>query len=192
MPAFTYPHARDTFTAASPIAVAHVVGERGRGALLDQLLVAALRRAVALAEPDAVAVRVGEHLHLDVARPREVALDVALAAPEALQRLGLRGLERARRFGRASWTTRMPRPPPPNAALMATGQPCDSPNATTSSADVRNSVVPGTPATPAASAARRDDTLSPMISIASGGGPTNTTPLSLIARAKSVFSEKNP
>jgi hypothetical protein len=54
------------------------------------------------------------------------------------------------------------------------------------------SVVPGTPATPAASAARRDDTLSPMTSIASGGGPTNTTPLSLIARAKSVFSEKNP
>ena len=33
---------------------------------------------------------------------------------------------------------------------MATGQPCSSPKATTSSADVRNSVVPGTPATPAA------------------------------------------
>ena len=49
----------------------------------------------------------------------------------------------------------MPRPPPPNAALIATGQPFDSPNAITSSADVRNSVVPGTPATPAASAARR-------------------------------------
>ena len=36
--------------------------------------------------------------------------------------------------------------------------------------------MPGTPATPAASAALRDDTLSPMTSIASGGGPMNVTP----------------
>ena len=75
---------------------------------------------------------------------------------------------------------------------MATGHPCSSPKATTSSALVRNSLVPGTPATPAAWAARRLETLSPMTSIASGGGPMNTTPRSVMARAKSVFSEKNP
>jgi hypothetical protein len=75
---------------------------------------------------------------------------------------------------------------------MATGQPCSSPKAITSSAEVRNSVVPGTPATPALSAALRLDTLSPMTSIASGGGPMKVTPRSVMARAKSVFSEKNP
>ena len=75
---------------------------------------------------------------------------------------------------------------------MATGQPCSSPNATTSDASLRNSVVPGTPATPASWAAMRLDTLSPITSMASGGGPMKVTPRSVIARAKSVFSEKNP
>ena len=50
--------------------------DRRRRRLLDELLVAALDRAVALAEVDDVAVPVGEHLHLDVARILEVALDV--------------------------------------------------------------------------------------------------------------------
>ena len=52
--------------------------------------------------------------------------------------------------------------------------------------------MPGTPATPAFSAAMRDDTLSPITSMASGGGPMNVTPCAPMARAKSVFSEKNP
>ncbi len=75
---------------------------------------------------------------------------------------------------------------------MATGQPNSSPKATTSVKSVRNSVVPGTPATPAAWAAIRLETLSPMTSMASGGGPTKATPRSVMARAKSVFSEKKP
>ena len=49
------------------------VDRRGRR-LLDDLLVAPLERAVALAQVDAVAVRVEQQLHLDVARPRQVAL----------------------------------------------------------------------------------------------------------------------
>ena len=53
-------------------------------------------------------------------------------------------------------------------------------------------MVPGTPITPASWAAMRLDTLSPMTSIASGGGPMKVTPRSVMARAKSVFSEKNP
>ena len=49
---------------------AQLLVDRGRRRLLDQLLVAALDRAVALAEVDHVAVRVGQHLDLDVARVR--------------------------------------------------------------------------------------------------------------------------
>ena len=41
-------------------------------------------------------------------------------------------------------------------------------------------------------AASRAEILSPMTSMASGGGPMNCTPISVIARAKSVFSLKNP
>ena len=54
-----------------------------------------LDRAVALAEVDDVAVRVGEHLHLDVARILEVALDVDGGVGEVLLALALRRLERA-------------------------------------------------------------------------------------------------
>ena len=66
---------------------ADLVGEVGRRALLDQLLVAALGRAVPLAQPQGVAVGVGDDLHLDVARPGQVALDVALVPPEVGRRL---------------------------------------------------------------------------------------------------------
>src|SRR6185312_4280074 len=49
--------------------------ERGRGRLFQHLLVAALQRAVTLAEMDDVALTVGEDLHLDVARAIEIALE---------------------------------------------------------------------------------------------------------------------
>jgi hypothetical protein len=52
-----------------------------------------------------------------------------------------------------------------------------------------NSVVPGTIGTLPAMAAFRAEILSPMISIASGGGPIQVTPRSVTARAKSAFSE---
>ena len=74
--------------------LADLGGERRRRALLDELLVAALGRAVALGDPHAVAVGVGDDLHLDVAGPGEVPLDVALVAAEALERLALGRLER--------------------------------------------------------------------------------------------------
>ena len=86
----------------------------------------------------------------------------------------------------------MPRPPPPNAALIATGQPNSSPNFTISAALFTNSVVPGTIGAPPRNAALRDDTLSPISTIAAGGGPMNATPRSVMALAKSAFSEKNP
>ena len=78
-----------------PDPLAQLRVDRRRRRLLDQLLVAALDRAVALAEVDHVPVRVREHLHLDVARILEVALDVDAAVGEVLLALALRRLERA-------------------------------------------------------------------------------------------------
>ena len=60
--------------------VAHARAERrrqgGRRAFLDDLLVPALRRAVALEQVHGAAVRVGEHLDFDMARARDQPLDV--------------------------------------------------------------------------------------------------------------------
>ena len=72
------------------------VGQERRGRLLDQLLEAALQRAVAGARDDDVAVRVGDDLRLDVARLVQVALDEAFAAAE--RRDGLAG-GRVEQFG---------------------------------------------------------------------------------------------
>jgi hypothetical protein len=63
-------------------AVALVVGEVRRGCLLDELLVAALQRAVAGADDDHVAVLVGQDLRLDVAGAVQVPLHEALTAAE--------------------------------------------------------------------------------------------------------------
>ena len=65
-------------------------GEAGRGRLFDHFLVAALHRAVALAQVHHVAVVVGEHLELDVPRLLEKLLHVDLVVAEGRQRLGLR------------------------------------------------------------------------------------------------------
>ena len=78
--------------------LAHARARRGvddrRRRLLDDLLVAALDRALALAEVDDVAVRVGEHLDLDVARLLEVALEKDRVVAERALRGALRGVER--------------------------------------------------------------------------------------------------
>ena len=76
---------------ADPLAQLGV--DRRRGRLLDQLLVAALDRAVALEQVDHVAVGVGEHLHLDVARVGQVALDVDGRVGEELLALARGALE---------------------------------------------------------------------------------------------------
>ena len=104
--------------------VAHLLAqlgrERRRRRLLDQLLVAALDRALALAQVDDVAVAVAEDLELDVARLDQVLLEVDRAVAEGLRRLVARGGELAVDLLGAS-TMRMPRPPPPAAALRITG-----------------------------------------------------------------------
>ena len=69
-------------------------GQERRGRLLDQLLVAALQRAVPGGDHRHVPVAVGETLGLHVPRPVQVALDEALAAPERRHGLADRGLVR--------------------------------------------------------------------------------------------------
>src|SRR6202043_3113860 len=53
---------------------------------------------IAFPEPQRVAVTVSEHLHLNVARPREITLDVAFIASEVSQRFSLGALEGLWRF----------------------------------------------------------------------------------------------
>jgi hypothetical protein len=62
----------------------------GGGRLLDDFLVAALHRAVALAQVDDVAEIIGEHLELNVARPLQKLLHVDLVVAEGGARFGLR------------------------------------------------------------------------------------------------------
>ena len=68
---------------------AQLVRQRRGRTLLDELLVAALHRALALAEREHAALAVAEHLDLDVARADDRPLDVERAVGEA--RLGLGG-----------------------------------------------------------------------------------------------------
>src|SRR6185503_17589127 len=76
------------FDAALPHLLALLVREAGRRRFLDDLLVPALHRAVALAQVHRVAVTVGEDLELDMPRVLEEFLHVHLVAAEGRQRLG--------------------------------------------------------------------------------------------------------
>ena len=71
----------------------------GAGRLLDDLLVAALHGAVALAEVDGGLVLVGQHLDLDVARVLEELLEVDGGVAEGVLRLGARGVHRVHERG---------------------------------------------------------------------------------------------
>ena len=85
---------------------AHRLAQRGRHRrrrrLLDHLLMAALDRAVALAEMDDRALLVAEHLHFDMARSEQRPLDQQAAVAEGVFRLGARRPQSAlQRLGRA-------------------------------------------------------------------------------------------
>ena len=68
----------------------------GRRCLFENLLVASLDGAVALEEVDRPAVLVAEHLHLDVPRRRQVALDEKPVVSEGGGRLALSAFDRCR------------------------------------------------------------------------------------------------
>jgi hypothetical protein len=74
----------------------------GDGASLDQLLMPALNRALALAQMDDVAVVIADDLELDVARVLQVLLDIHIAVAECGFRLALRGLERIGHLARVA------------------------------------------------------------------------------------------
>ena len=69
----------------------------GARRLLDDLLVAALDRAVALEEVDHVAVAIAEHLDLDVARPEDRLLEVDGVVAEGASCASLRARSQALR-----------------------------------------------------------------------------------------------
>ena len=79
--------------ARSPISRAHASREAGAGRLFNQLLVAALHGAVALAQVDAIAMVVAEHLHLNMLGAAKIFLDVEAVVMEGLAHLALRGGE---------------------------------------------------------------------------------------------------
>ncbi len=101
---------------------AELLGHRGARRLLDHLLVAALERALALAERPHAAVLVGEDLELDV-RGRSTNFSRKTSGflkPVSASRVAdwkLDSISSSRR------TMRMPRPPPPPEALRMTGKP---------------------------------------------------------------------
>ena len=90
--------------------------ERGRGAFLPDLLMAALQRTIALAEVNRLAPAVAEHLDFDMARLVQIFFEIDRIVAERRLGLGLGGGDRAaasrRRPARPSCRARR-RPPPP-------------------------------------------------------------------------------
>jgi hypothetical protein len=82
---------RDRCVAHAP---AQVVIERGRRTFLNDLLMAALHRAVALEQVDQVAVMIGENLKLDVPRAFDIALDEQRAVAEGAFRFATGCIQR--------------------------------------------------------------------------------------------------
>ena len=99
--------------------------------------------------------------------------------------LGARGRERRRQLV-GLWATRMPRPPPPAAALMSTGKPiCARRSRRLRRPTVTPPSEPGTIGTPAASRSRLASILSPIRRMCSGVGPMKLMPRSSTISAKS-------
>ena len=82
---------------------------------------AALDRAVALAQVDADAVPVAQHLDLDVTRLLDELLEIQLGGAEGGAALRTGTWRRRAPAISRSRTMRIPRPPPPAAALTMTG-----------------------------------------------------------------------
>ena len=100
VPALVYWTARAASTTVAPSLRRIFSVTRDRGAFLEQLLVAPLNRALALAEVHDGAVVIAEHLELDVARVLDVFLDVDVADAEGRFGLALGGLERLAQLAR--------------------------------------------------------------------------------------------
>ena len=91
-----------------------------------------------------------------------------------------------------SRTMRIPRPPPPADAFTSTGHPMPAAAPASPSSDEGGSAIPGSTGTPAACTSSRAVSFDPIAAMASGGGPTNTSPASRHRRANSAFSDRKP
>ena len=89
-------------------------------------------------------------------------------------------------------TSRMPLPPPPADGLISSGKPTAGAAVTRSRSVMDGSPAPGTTGTPAAATVALARILSPIASIAAGGGPMKVRPASAQARANAAFSARNP
>jgi hypothetical protein len=83
-------------------------------------------------------------------------------------------------------------PPPPADGLMRTGNHFSFRLLISSSSGIPAAPAPGTTGTPAAPTVDLAAILSPIASIAPGGGPMKVRPVSAQARAKAAFSERKP
>ena len=103
--------------------------EARRRRLLDELLVPPLQRAVPLPDRDHPTGDVAQQLDLDVPRRADLALQVDRAVAERGQapRTSQRRAPPGRSWARS--TRRIPRPPPPAAALTSSGNPIASASA---------------------------------------------------------------
>ena len=93
-------------------------------------------------------------------------------------------------ISRRSRATFIPRPPPPNAALIAIGRPCSSANASTSAAPTPGPGCPTRGRRAHGDVPRRD-----LVAEVPDGlrvGPIQIIPASITACAKSAFSLRNP
>src|SRR5207237_279790 len=95
------PRARGVDHCAAKLA-AHFFTDRDRRRFLEQLLVPALNRALALAEMHHRTVMIAEHLELDMAWVLEVFLEIHVADAERRFRFALGGLERLRELARGA------------------------------------------------------------------------------------------
>ena len=165
----------------------------GAGRLFDDLLVAPLHRAVALAQADDVAVVVADHLELDVPRPLEEFLHVDLVVAERRRRFRARHRDRAqqRAFGVHH----------AHAAAAAAARGLDDHRIADLARHAQVRVdchrsagppEPGTQGTPALVIRLIAETLSPIRRMVSAFGPIQVKPLFSTRSAKSAFSERKP
>ena len=159
---------------------------------------AALHAAFALEEVHEVSVGVAEDLELDVPRAARRAFRNR-RAPSAKAACPTRRVS-ASAAGRSSArsTRAIPFPPPPAEAFTSTGYPISFARKASASSESAETPAPsdpsepGTTGTPAARIRARAASLSPIFSIASGGGPIQSRSASETARANPRFSERNP
>ncbi len=93
----------------------------GAAGFFPDFLVAALQRAVALAQMDHMAMAVGQDLDFDMARLLEILLHIDGVVAERGLGFGAGLRQREGQFASALARTFMPRPPPPAVALISTG-----------------------------------------------------------------------